>query len=138
MRKYFAKEFDFLYFLIYIFLMFNFDKHCGVKIECLNTDRVIVQTLCAILSVNNTKTAQKRKSGQNACNKKVIQKAIAAHFLNYSFATHLLESGTDLRYIQELLEFAHTKTTEIYTLVSKPRVANVENPLENITKDEIT
>jgi len=80
------------------------------------------------------RTAQ--KIFEHACEKAGIKKDITVHTLRHSFATHLLESGTDLRYIQELLGHAHSKTTEIYTHVSTQSIGKIRSPLDNLNLKE--
>ncbi len=65
-----------------------------------------------------------------------INKHVTPHMLRHSFATHLLEQGTDLRYIQTILGHESTKTTEIYTHVSKKSLAKIKSPLDSILEDK--
>lgn len=73
-----------------------------------------------------------QKVFENAKIKSGIQKKVTVHSLRHSFATHLLEGGVDLRYIQELLGHQSSKTTEIYTHVTEKSIKNIESPLDRI------
>ena len=61
-----------------------------------------------------------------------IKKPVSLHWLRHSYATHLLESGTDLRYIQEILGHKSSRTTEIYTHVSTKSIQNVKSPFDDL------
>ena len=61
-----------------------------------------------------------------------ITKPVTLHWLRHSYATHLLESGTDLRYIQELLGHNSSKTTEIYTHVSTKSIQQIKSPFDSL------
>jgi len=65
-----------------------------------------------------------------------IKKDATVHSLRHSFVLHLLENSVDLRYIQEFLGHRSSKTTVIYTHVSKTSIANIKNPLDSILKEE--
>lgn len=71
-----------------------------------------------------------QKVFENAITHAGIQKDVSVHSLRHSFATHLLENGTDIRYIQDLLGHANTKTTMIYTNVSNRALRNIKSPLD--------
>jgi site-specific recombinase XerD len=70
----------------------------------------------------------------NAKNKACIRKKVGIHSLRHSFATHLLDKGTDIRYIKDILGHFNIKTTERYLHVSKRHLVNIESPFDDLWK----
>lgn len=69
---------------------------------------------------------------KKALEKAKIKKPVTLHWLRHSYATHLLENGTDLRFIQELLGHNSSKTTEIYTHVSQKSLQKIKSPFDDL------
>lgn len=69
---------------------------------------------------------------KHATKKAGIRKSVSCHALRHSFATHLLESGVDIRIIQKLLGHKRITATQIYTQVSSQTIKNVKSPIEDL------
>ena len=69
---------------------------------------------------------------KNAMRKAKINKSVGLHGLRHSYATHLLECGTDMVFIQKLLGHRDIKTTEIYAKVSNRHLSNIKSPLDDL------
>ena len=65
-----------------------------------------------------------------------IGKAVGIHSLRHSFATHLLDKGTDIKYIKDLLGHFDIRTTERYLHVSKQKLVNIISPLDDLMSKE--
>jgi len=73
-----------------------------------------------------------QKAIRNVYRKVGITKRVTTHTLRHSFATHLLEVGTNIRVVQKLLGHADVKTTEIYTHVLQSNLSAVVSPFDKL------
>ena len=86
-------------------------------------------------SANEAYSSRSAQAIFNEIYKKMgLPKTISFHSLRHSFATHLLENGTDIKYIQEMLGHNDISTTLRYTHVSKKSIENIESPLDKIMR----
>jgi len=78
-----------------------------------------------------------RKILARACHKSSIKKRVTPHTLRHSYATHMLELGVDLRYVQAMLGHSKPETTMIYTHISTAKIQNLANPFDELVKEEM-
>lgn len=78
-----------------------------------------------------------RKVLKSACAKAKIRKKVSPHTLRHSYATHCLELGVDLRYVQSLLGHSRPETTMIYTHISKAKLEKLASPFDELVSEEI-
>ena len=107
-------------------------KNLGKKERNFLTEYVPKEYLFEGQNGGKYSTTSIRKVFNKAIKKAKINKEATVHTLRHSFATHLLEKGTNLRYIQSLLGHSSSKTTEIYTRVSSTGIIDIVNPIDNI------
>lgn len=83
-------------------------------------------TLLSVRTIQEVFSKAKRRAG--------IKKEVGIHSLRHSFATHLLEKGTDIRYIKDILGHFDIKTTERYLHVSNAKLVNIVSPFDDLWK----
>lgn len=109
--------------------MIEYNKMLKLKRYNPHTERNYIHAFQNFLTYFNMQNVFRK-----ALLKSGITKPATVHILRHSFEIHLLERGTDLRYIKELRGHANSKTTEIYTHLTKKKLDKIISPLDNLTK----
>ena len=109
--------------------MFNLSKNLNEEVQKYLEGR---ENKYVFSKENPLTTRNVQKIIFNLRNKANINKKITPHTLRHSFATHLLEQGTDIRVIQTLLGHANLNTTQMYTHISSDQIKKVQNPFDNL------
>ncbi|MCA6074991.1 tyrosine-type recombinase/integrase [Fulvivirga sedimenti] len=78
-----------------------------------------------------------RKILKRSCTTAGISKRVTPHTLRNSYATHMLELGVDIRYIQAMLGHRRPETTMIYTHISTHKIQNLPNPLDELVREQL-
>jgi integrase/recombinase XerD len=114
------------------------------------TRKTVIDTILAeqLLSISSNDYVFCRRDGSRISERSVqmvisgakkragIRKKVTPHTLRHSFATHLLETGTSIRVIQELLGHENLQTTQIYTHISEKELSRVRNPLSGLMQSD--
>lgn len=116
----------------------------GKKDRFVKIPESLIEELCAYIKLSNDESLFPSNRGgkltkktigkivENAAKKAGVKKRVYPHLLRHSFATHLLEQGTDLKIIQKLLGHSDIKTTQIYTIISQANIKNIKSPLDSL------
>jgi len=99
--------------------------------KCISTKNV-AEFLFANHQNSNLSVRSVQKVLKKATREAGIKKEFGVHALRHSFATHMLEQGTDIRYIQKLLGHKKLETTQVYTRVSQRQLSQLDNPFDSL------
>ncbi len=113
---------------VFWILLRSYIKECRPKPKVYLFESEQTQTAYPTRTVQQIFSNAKYKAG--------IRKEVGIHSLRHSFATHLFDKGTDIRYIKDLLGHFNIKTTERYLHVTKKQLVNITSPLDDLWKKE--
>ena len=106
-------------------------KAAGLAVDYLSSNDIQTWVFPGQPPTRSLSIRSAQKIFDKAARRAEITKQVSIHSLRHTFATHLLESGTDIRYIQSLLGHSSLSTTQRYTHIAKSSVLNIQSPLDN-------